>query len=274
MTGLTARPAIPADHPHFVRLFPELGTGDPVLPADRWAETMAPATLFFEDEAGAVVGYVFFQVLRGTGYVRHVVVDPGRRGEGFGRAIMQVIAARLRAAGCARWCLNVKPDNEPAIRLYRAVGMAPAYTAVVFRFGWDLLDRLPRGDRAVTARLVEPADEAAIEAAFGMPAGQIDAARKRPEIVLLRLADPAAPEDAHLGFAAYDPRFPGAFPFRVADPTLAMPLLEAIRPHEAPGTPHMQIVSEDAPLTVAMTAAGAIVRLETLHMVGEVPAAP
>jgi GNAT superfamily N-acetyltransferase len=271
MARITARPATPADHPHFARLFLELGVDDPVVPADRWAETMAPATTIFEDGAG-VVGYAYVQVLQGVGYVRHVVVDPDRRGAGLGRGIMAAVAAQLRAAGCPRWCLNVKPDNEPAVRLYRAMGMVPQYTATAFRFTWDLLDRLPRLDRVVESRIVESSEDAAIEAAFAMPAGQIADARKRPDLVLLRLVDPSLPADARIGFAAYDPRFPGAFPFRVAEPRLAAALLAAIRPHEPPDTPYMQIVSEDEALTEVLLTAGAQVRLVISHMAGAVPA--
>lgn len=272
MTRLNARQATLADHPHYVRLFPGLGVDDPVPPADRWAQSMAPAILMFADEAGAVVGYAYVQVLEGVGYVRHVVVDPDRRGAGLGRVIMDAIAARLRTAGCARWCLNVRPENAPAVRLYRAVGMAPQYTMTAFRCGRDVVDRLPHSSRVVTGRRAEPAEDAAIEAAFAMPAGQIAEARKRPELVLLRLVDPSAPDDAGVGFAAYDPHFPGAFPFRVADPTLAASLLAAIRPHELPDTPHMQLVSEDDALSELLRAAGAIVRLTALHMAGELPA--
>lgn len=268
---LRARAATPADHAHFARLFPELGTGDPLMPPDRWAEAVAPASIFFEDEAGAVVAYTYFQVLSGTGYVRHVVVDPALRGRGAGRAVMAEIAARLRAAGCSRWCLNVKPDNEPAIRLYRAFGMAPSYLSTALRFGWEVVARLPRGERVVSARLVDPSEDAAIEAAFGMPAGQITDSRRRPDLVLLRLVDPAAPDEARVGFASYDPHFPGAFPFRVADPTLAAPLIEAIRPHELPDAPYVQVLAEDEGVGEALIAAGATVRLKALHMKGEVP---
>lgn len=270
---LHARPAAAADHPHFARLFPELGVDDPIPPPDRWAEVYAPDILFFEDR-GEVAAYAHFQVLQGVGYVRNVVVDPRRRGQGLGRAVMDEIAARLRAAGCQRWCLNVKPTNEPAIRLYRAVGMETEYRSTALRFGWDLLARLPRPARAVTARPAGPAEDAVLEAAFRLPAGQVAAARARPGLVLLRLVDPAAPDDARVGFASYDPKFPGAFPFRVADPTLAAPLLEAIRPHELPGTPHMQLVVEDDDaLAQLLTDAGATVRLTALHMAGAVPPA-
>jgi GNAT superfamily N-acetyltransferase len=266
---LSARGAVAADYPHFARLFPELGVDDPIPPPDRWTSIYVPETVIFED-GGAVVAYAHAQALRGVGYVRQVVVDPARRGQGLGRAVMQEVAARLTAAGCSRWRLNVKPDNEPAVRLYRSVGLAPAYTGVALRFGWDMLARLPRGDRAVVARPVGPDDDAPIEAAFGLVGGLIASIRARGTSVLLRLVDAAATDGAPLGFASYDPQFPGAFPFRVGHPTLAAPLLDAIRPHELPGAPHMQVVVEDdEPLALVLIEAGATVRLRMLHMMGD-----
>ncbi len=265
------RPATPADHVHYARLFPDLATGDPVLPPDRWLDTIAPGTLIAEDGHGSVIGYAYLQILQGNCYVRHVAIEPDRRGQGRGRMLMDAIAARLRAVDCTRWCLNVKPENEAAVRLYRAIGMTNRHTMTAFRLDWDLAARLPCGDRSVIASLVAPADDAAIEAAFAMPAGQIAEARKRPDLVLLRLVDPAGPDDAGLGFAVYDPLFPGAFPFRVAAATLAPPLLAAIRAHERPDTPYIQLVSEDADLTAALLAIGATVRLSAWHMAGDVP---
>ena len=95
MNRFTARPATTTDHSHYARLFLELGVDDPVMPVERWVTTMAPAMLVLEDGDGAVVGYAYVQVLQGVGYVRHVVVDPGRRGQGLGRVLMGEIAGRL-----------------------------------------------------------------------------------------------------------------------------------------------------------------------------------
>jgi GNAT superfamily N-acetyltransferase len=269
-SGLTARAATAADYEHFVRLVPELATGDPIPGPEVWARILVPDTLIFE-EGGEVVAYAYVQVLQGVGYVRHVVIDRSRRGRGLGRAVMETIAARLRGAGCARWCLNVKPDNEPAIRLYRGVGMQEAYTSTALRLGWDVVERLPRGGRAVIARPVEPGEDPAIEGAFGLPDGQIAAARARGGLVLLRLVDPAALGDPRVGFASFDPIF-GAFPFRVADPALAAPLLDAIRPHARPDPPYTQLmIEDDEVLTRALLEAGATVRLRAVHLRGAVP---
>lgn len=266
--SLTPRPAVPADFPLFTRLFAELATGDPVPEQGRWEATLMPATLFFES-GGEVVAYAWATPLAEVGYVRHVVVDTAHRGRGFGRVVMDELAARLRSAGCTRWALNVKPDNTPAVRLYQGVGMSERYLSTALRIEWALVDRLPAPARDVTARVADPAEDGALEEAFGLPKGTLAASRSYQGRVVVRLCDPAAPGDARVGVASFDPQFPGAFPFKVADPTLARPLFEGIRPHALPSYSHVGIVAEDdAALTRVLVELGAEVRLEIVHFEG------
>src|SRR5262249_46474229 len=155
----------------------------------------------------------------------------------------------------------------PAIRLYERCGLARAYASTAYVFGWDCLERLPREAKRVEARPVDPAEEAALEAAFDLPPGRIAHLRARPERVILRLVDPAHPDEVRVGLAAFDPSFPGAAPFALARPTFAAPLLSAIRPHASPAhTAIKLVVEDDAPLDAALRAAGAEVRFEMLHM--------
>lgn len=275
--ALHARGARPDDYDTFVRLFAELATGDPIPERARWEAAMAPGIRFFHEgggedgsEAGAIVAYSFHQVLDEVGYVRHVVVDPAQRGKRYGRAVMDALAAVFREAGCARWELNVKPDNAAAIALYRSVGMRPAYLSTALRIAWGDVPGLPAASREVTARVAAPDEDGALEAAFGLPAGTLLAARKVPDRVIVRLVDAAAPAAARVGVASFDPHFPGAFPFRVADPTFARALLEGIRPHARPGDSQVGVVVEDDAALVALLAAhGAKAHLEIVHYAGD-----
>ena len=265
---IVARQAVPSDHDRFVTLFAELATGDPVPEAARWQEAMMPGTVFFE-EGGAVVAYAWATPLAEVGYVRHVVVDPAHRGRRLGRVVMEELAARFRAAGCSRWSLNVKPDNAPAIRLYRSVGMEAKYESKALALEWDAVAGLPSPSREVTARLVAPEEDAAMEDAFGLPRSTLAASRKYPGRVVLRLVDAAAPGEARVGVASFDPHFPGSFPFKVADPTYARALFEGIRPHALPKFSHVGLVVEDDAALVAMLVEhGAKVRLEIVHYEG------
>lgn len=70
----------------------------------------------------------------------------------------------------------------------------------------------------------------------------------------------------------FDPDFPGAFPFRVAAPTLARPLLEALRPHARPGVDAVGLVVEDDDaLAALLVAAGATVRARMVQYEGPLP---
>ncbi len=266
---LRSRPASPSDYETFTRLFVELATGDPIPGRASWEAGIAPTTLFHEDADGHVVAYSFHQLLGETGYVTHVVVDPAHRGKRLGRAVMDALAALFREAGCTRWCLNVKPENTAAVRLYESVGMRPAYASTSLHFPWAALDRLPPATREVTARIVDPSEDAAIETAFDLPLGRLAASRKLPGRVVLRLLDPRAPDDARVGVASFDPNFPGSFPFRLAEPTLARAMLEAIRPHALPAHDHLGLVVEDdAPLARFLLERGASRRMEIVHYRG------
>ncbi|KIF73571.1 acetyltransferase [Streptomyces sp. 150FB] len=72
---------------------------------------------------GAVVGHVWV-AHRGDeqgSYVYDVLVAEGRRGEGFGRALM-LLAERLSLeAGSGYLALHVFADNTPAVRLYESL---------------------------------------------------------------------------------------------------------------------------------------------------------
>lgn len=59
-----------------------------------------------------------------------VAVDPEYRGRGYGRALTEALAMRIRAAGQMPF-LHVFPDNKAAFALYRKMGFAQRTTLVV-----------------------------------------------------------------------------------------------------------------------------------------------
>lgn len=257
------RPATRADYEAFTALFPELGVPDPTPTAAAWADDLAPRTVVATID-GAVVGYCYFQVLADSGYVRHLVVGSGARRAGVGRALMGEVVRRLRAAGCERWCLNVKPDNEPALRLYRSLGMTPQRTSTQLELLWSEVDRLAAPSVTVS---LDPEHDGPAEVRFGLPRGQAAEAR-----ALRRLVITVADAGEIVGFCAFDPRFPGAFPFRVATPDHAGALLRAMRPHALPELAHVRVVVDDGPaVRAALIDVGARPLLEILHLAGPLP---
>lgn len=55
-------------------------------------------------------------------YLSKMGVLPAHRGKGLGRALTNAFLAAGRAAGFARFRLDVSADNEPAVRLYASSG--------------------------------------------------------------------------------------------------------------------------------------------------------
>lgn len=261
---LRARLARPDDYGTFTRLVAELGTDDPVLPEDRWVAELMPITWIFERH-GTVAGYVFAQTMNTTGYVRHLVVAPEHRGVGVGGAIMRLMARELRARGCDAWCLNVKPENTPAVRLYTRCGMTRRHDSLSLRLRWDAA--LPREGRA-DARLVEPHEDAIVEPTFGLHGGQLAAQRARRGRRLIALRE----EGAWAGFACFDPRLSGAMPFCVKRVTLAGDLLDAMRAYARPDAELVRLViSGDEALEAVLRSAGGEPVLAVTHMVGPLP---
>lgn len=254
--SLTLRAATDDDFQLYVRLMPELGVDDPPAVFERWKATQQADTLVAE-RAGVGLGVCWWQQLEGSGYVRQLIVSPDARRLGVGRALMEEVAWRLRAAGCTTWRLNVKPDNRAAIALYRALGFTREYGSTSLRVDWPVLGRLP--PVRTPATLVAPEEDATVETTFRLPAGQL-ANHRREKRVLLRVGPP------FVGFAAFNPDYPGAFPFRARSGDTARALLEGMQAHSRPGATFAGVVVEDDDaLARALREAGAVLRMEFDH---------
>jgi DNA-binding NarL/FixJ family response regulator/GNAT superfamily N-acetyltransferase len=258
----TVRLANRGDYAAFVRLFPELEIPDPVPSEEDFASRMVPRVLVAY--AGEhLLGYAFWQAYGTTAHVVHLVVAPGARGLGTGELLLESVRDRAVAEGCVRWYLNVKKDNAVAIRLYERAGMRPELESVTTRLPWASVDSLGAAvSPGIEAFAPTPTDDDAIATVFGLDRERIALLRARPGYVLAALRDRRA---AIVGFTAFDPSFPGAYPFRVARPELARMLLEALRPH-ARHADLIVAVEGDASLAHALVSAGARVEHELVRM--------
>lgn len=263
------RDARASDYAAYTALVRELGVDDPTPSAERFAAELAHRILIYERD-GAAVGYVAYDRLAATGYIRNLVVAPEARGAGIGAALMTAAAGVLRARGAAGdWHLNVKADNTTAIRLYERLGLRAHHRSTALILPWANVDRLPADAAAVTVLPVAEAEYDDLERALGLLAGQLPMIRARGGRVMVQLRDA---ELAPVGVACFDPAFPGAFPFRTVRPGLAAPLLRGLAPHARPGDRALQLVIEDdEALCDAVIAAGAEVRLRLLHYTGPLP---
>lgn len=99
---------------------------------DRWkAELPALTEALRSASAGTVLGTFDGQTLAGyaiiavsspTAYIQRIAVDPVHQRSGVGRSLTRGAHEWARRRG-ARWLvLNTKPDNAPALELYRSEG--------------------------------------------------------------------------------------------------------------------------------------------------------
>jgi hypothetical protein len=147
-----------------------------------------------------------------------------------------------------------------------------AYASAAIAFPWALVDALPSaaevsaGGETLRSGPITPEEDAAVERALGLLEGQLAEARARAGRVFLQVQTTASIVAA----CVFDPKFPGAAPFRARDLKAAAVLLRAARPHAL--TEGMAVVIEDHPaLRDALVARGATVCLESVHMRGPLP---
>jgi GNAT superfamily N-acetyltransferase len=262
---IRVRAATIDDYELYARLFGELGVDDPIPPRERFATEIAAGCTIAELD-GAPAAYCLVQSLPRTAYVRNLAVAPRARRRGLARALLEAVARAARERGADAWCLNVKPDNEPAIRLYEAMGMRLAFRSTALRMDWTITSALPPGGGDITAGPANADSDADAEARFDLPGGLLAAARRRAGSMLVELREAGARAPA--GIAVFAPSFPGAFPFRVARPALAGPLLRALRPYADDRPFVMLAIEDDARLSELLIAAGAERTLESVHFRG------
>ena len=106
------------------------------------------AEVLFALEDGKEVGFALFfhnfsTFLGRSGlYLEDLFVLPEHRGNGYGKAILQMLAAIALERGCGRmewWCLDW---NKPSIDFYRSLGAEPMSDWTVYRLTGETLNSL------------------------------------------------------------------------------------------------------------------------------------
>lgn len=101
-------------------LFPD----DPWSAESFWSELAGvPATrhyLVAEDGFGALLGYAGLLVGPGEGDVQTIAVAPSAQGQGLGARLLDALLDEARGRGLSAVLLEVREDNDAAIRLYRS----------------------------------------------------------------------------------------------------------------------------------------------------------
>jgi ribosomal protein S18 acetylase RimI-like enzyme len=123
--ALTIAPIEDADIADVIALWQRCGSTRP------WNDPAGDIALARRGEQSTVLvgklnGVVVASVMVGhdghRGWVYYVTVDPNRRHEGFGRAVMSAAEAWLRGRGILKLQLLVRKDNAKVHAFYQSVG--------------------------------------------------------------------------------------------------------------------------------------------------------
>jgi len=71
---------------------------------------------------GHIVGAVMAGYEGHRGWINYLATDPAQRRLGIGRRLMTEAERVLRAAGCPKINLQVRPENKDVIAFYEAIG--------------------------------------------------------------------------------------------------------------------------------------------------------
>jgi GNAT superfamily N-acetyltransferase len=156
---VSVRPIRPDDVPAVVALVRELADYEKALHEARLTEQQLTGVLFGDSPAlfghvattedgihpGEVVGmalwFLNFSTWRGTHgiYLEDLYVQPGHRGRGLGKQLLQTLAAVCVERGYSRLEWSVLDWNTPSIDFYEAAGAVPMDGWTVFRLTDDAL---------------------------------------------------------------------------------------------------------------------------------------
>ena len=161
MTHYRIRPATPADAGVILRFIRELADYEKALHEVAATEETVAASIFgegsvshaaiCETEAGEPAGsaiwfktYSTWQARNGL-YLEDLYVTPAHRGAGVGKMLLRHLARVAMAEGCGRFEWSVLDWNEPAIRVYDAIGAEQQTEWIRYRLAGEALKAFAAG---------------------------------------------------------------------------------------------------------------------------------
>jgi ribosomal protein S18 acetylase RimI-like enzyme len=94
-------------------------------------QTNRTSTVLLTYAGETIVGYAIAGMQLGIGYLHRIAVSPEHGGAGRGAALLRSAIGWARAHGGRTMVLNVRAENQRAIRLYERAGFAMTGTSLV-----------------------------------------------------------------------------------------------------------------------------------------------
>ncbi len=83
-----------------------------------------PEWFLVAEADGRIVGTVMVGYEGHRGWINYLAVEPARQRGGLGKTLMDEAERRLRAAGCPKINLQVRPTNRGVIAFYERIGFS------------------------------------------------------------------------------------------------------------------------------------------------------
>lgn len=157
---LTIRPAQPSDAATILGFIRELADYEKALHEVEATEDSTRAAIFGEgsvthgliaERDGEAIGmavyffnYSTWQARNGL-YLEDLYVTPAARGSGAGKALLRRLAQIALEKGCGRFEWSVLDWNEPAIKVYEAIGAEAQSEWVRYRLTGEKLEAFAKG---------------------------------------------------------------------------------------------------------------------------------
>ena len=154
------RDAVPADAAVILRFIRDLAIYEKseheveatveTVTSSLFGEGSVTAGLICEKDGEAIgfavwfLSYSTWQARNGL-YLEDLYVTPNQRGSGAGKALLRRLANIALEKGCGRFEWSVLDWNEPAIRVYEAIGAEPMTGWTRYRLAGDALKEFAAG---------------------------------------------------------------------------------------------------------------------------------
>jgi len=121
------RSFLPADENAVIALWEKCGLlrpqNDPSKDIARKMKVQ-PELFLVAERDGRIIGTVMAGYEGHRGWINYLGVMPGHQRLGIGRRLVAEAETRLRAAGCPKINLQVRPDNKAAVLFYERLGFS------------------------------------------------------------------------------------------------------------------------------------------------------
>ena len=130
----TIRDATPADSAAIASLIQDLaqstGETSPITPTYVNTYLAFPGcSIMLAEEDGQIAGLLSYSIRPNlyhngdTALIEELIVKSAWRDRGVGSTLLEALLARLKTSGCVEVSVTTLPDNQGAVRFYRAHGL-------------------------------------------------------------------------------------------------------------------------------------------------------